>query len=469
MPKWLDRIASIFRGESARPTGLVRVRSRWDAAVTSDENSRHWAAAATSYYAAHSEATPSVRRTLRLRSRYETQNNCYAAGLISTLAGDVVGRGPKLQILTDYSDFNNTVEARWREWSRRVNLAEKLRILEECRRRDGEGFAVLSIDPSARGVMLDIRLVEADQIADPPARTRLSGDDGVNVDDDGRVVSYWLLNRHPGDFRGITVSGTLIPAGQVLHWYRPRRPGQYRGIPELAPALPLFAQLRRYTLATLSAAETAANIAGVLETNAPAGDPADVEPMVSVEFSRNMLTTMPAGWKMSQLRPEQPTTNYPQFVDTILREIGRCLDVPFGVMTGDSSRYNYSSARLDHQSYDLRRDQDREQLSLLLDRLFEQWLAEAVLVPDYLPPIDLMPHEVQRSWLFDARPSIDPAKESAVDNERLANGTTTLSEIFAAAGQDWETQLRQRAREISLTRELGLPMPWAGQATGGML
>ena len=37
------------------------------------------------------------------------------------------------------------------------------------------------------------------------------------------------------------------------------RPGQARGIPDITPALPLFAQLRRFTLAVLAAAETAAD------------------------------------------------------------------------------------------------------------------------------------------------------------------------------------------------------------------
>ena len=41
------------------------------------------------------------------------------------------------------------------------------------------------------------------------------------------------------------------------------------------PALPLFAQLRRFTLAVLSAAETAADFAGILYTDAPANGEAD--------------------------------------------------------------------------------------------------------------------------------------------------------------------------------------------------
>ncbi len=61
----------------------------------------------------------------------------------------------------------------------------------------------------------------------------------------------------------------------MIHYFRADRPGQSRGIPEITPALPLFAQLRRYTLAVLAAAETAADFAAVLYTDAPANGEAD--------------------------------------------------------------------------------------------------------------------------------------------------------------------------------------------------
>ena len=55
-----------------------------------------------------------------------------------------------------------------------------------------------------------------------------------------------------------------IPASYMVHVFRQERPGQHRGIPEITPALPLFAQLRRFILAVLSAAEAAADYAGVV-------------------------------------------------------------------------------------------------------------------------------------------------------------------------------------------------------------
>lgn len=88
--------------------------------------------------------------------------------------------------------------------------------------------------------------------------------DGVSYDMWGNPTSYRVLKYHPGDAGYSTGDEAVhVPAEFMLHIYRQDRPGLHRGIPELAAALPLFAQLRRYNLAVLSAAEAAADLSAV--------------------------------------------------------------------------------------------------------------------------------------------------------------------------------------------------------------
>jgi Protein of unknown function (DUF2924) len=90
---------SLVRGRSARhPWSLVRMLGRYDAATTTVDNVRHWAAA--DGLSASAANSPEVRRTLRNRSRYEIANNSYARGISLTLANDCIGTGPRLQMLT---------------------------------------------------------------------------------------------------------------------------------------------------------------------------------------------------------------------------------------------------------------------------------------------------------------------------------------------------------------------------------
>jgi capsid protein len=335
---------------------LVRnvLRAGFDSAVTNEANIRHWSAA--DGLSADAAASPGIRRTLRNRARYETANNAYAKGIVLTLANDVVGTGPRLQLLADDDQANDRIEAEFGRWAKAVGLPEKLRTMRAARATDGEAFAVLVSNPKLpTPVKLDLRLVEADQVTTPDLSfLDIHSIDGIVFDASGNPIEFHVLKAHPGDTRSgfLGIEYDHVPAESVIHYFRVDRPGQSRGIPDITPALPLFAQLRRFTLAVLGAAETAADFAGILYTDTPAnGEAESVEPMDTIELEARSLLTMPGGWKMAQMQAEHPSTTYAEFKHEILNEIARCLNMPFNVAAGNSSGYNYASGRLDHQVY----------------------------------------------------------------------------------------------------------------------
>jgi lambda family phage portal protein len=452
---------------------VVRVmRAGFDSAVTNDHNRRHWANA--DGLSADAAASPEVRRTLRNRARYEVANNSYARGIVLTLANDVIGTGPRLQLLTENGDANQRIEREFMRWAKAIRLPEKLRTMRMARAQDGEAFLVLTDNPRLpTPIKLDVRLVEADQVTTPDLLTLLDGSvDGIAFDEFGNPVEYHVLKEHPGGTGSATLGFEYdrVPAEAVIHFFRVDRAGQSRGIPDITPALPLFAQLRRYTLAVLGAAETAADFAGILYTDAPAnGEAESVEPMDAIELEARSLLTMPGGWKMAQVQAEQPSTTYAEFKRELLNEIARCLNMPFNVAAGNSSGYNYASGRLDHQTYFKSIRVEQEHIAcVVLDRILAAWLREAVLVSDLLPlPIRTLVARgetggLARQWFWDGHEHVDPAKEASAQATRLGSHTTTLANEYAKQGRDWETELRQRAKELALMDELGLPTAAAG-------
>jgi lambda family phage portal protein len=449
---------------------VVRVmRAGFDSAVTNDHNRRHWANA--DGLSADAAASPEVRRTLRNRARYEVANNSYARGIVLTLANDVIGTGPRLQLLTENGDANQRIEREFMRWVKAIRLPEKLRTMRMGRAQDGEAFLVLTDNPRLpTPIKLDVRLVEADQVTTPDLLMLLDGSvDGIAFDEFGNPVEYHVLKEHPGGTGSATLGFEYdrVPAEAVIHFFRVDRAGQSRGIPDITPALPLFAQLRRYTLAVLGAAETAADFAGILYTDAPAnGEAESVEPMDAIELEARSLLTMPGGWKMAQVQAEQPSTTYAEFKRELLNEIARCLNMPFNVAAGNSSGYNYASGRLDHQTYFKSIRVEQEHIAcVVLDRILAAWLREAVLVSDLLPlPVrtvvardEAIPHQ----WFWDGHEHVDPAKEATAQATRLASHTTTLANEYAKQGRDWESELRQRAKEMALMAELGLTVEQA--------
>jgi len=447
------------KSKESRKTNPARlIRARFDAAVTNVDNIRHWAGADS--LSADAAASPGVRRTLRNRSRYEAANNSYARGIVLTLANDCVGTGPRLQLLTGDSETNRIVEKAFANWATEVRLAEKLRTMRMAKSVDGEAFGVLTANGKLSSpVKLDIRLVEADRVKSPDlGLTHRLAVDGIEFDRHGNPTRYFVLRDHPGQMRFATFLDTCdrIPARNMMHWFRADRPGQHRGVPEITPGLPLFAQLRRYTLAVLGAAETAADFAAVLYTDAPAnGEAASVEPMDIVELEKRMATTLPDGWKLGQIKAEQPGTTYSEFKRELLNEIARCLNMPYNIAAGNSSGYNYASGRLDHQTYykSIRVEQ-AHMGNVVLDRIFAAWRAEAMLTTELavLRGLGSLPHQ----WFFDGTEHVDPAKEAKAQAARLGSHTTTLAIEYARQGRDWETELRQRAKENQLMEVLGL-------------
>ena len=152
---------------------------------------------------------------------------------------------------------------------------------------------------------------------------------------------------------------------------------------------------------------------------------------------------------------------YGDFKGQVINEIARPLNMPFNIATGNSAGYNYASGRLDHQAFHkaIRIDQSYIE-EVVLDRIFNAWFQEAVLIEGYLPQVlrttDAEDEGYPRQWFWDGFEHVDPAKEANAQSTRLKSNTTTLAAEYAKQGLDWESELRQRGKEVALMKELGL-------------
>lgn len=96
-------------------------------------------------------------------------------------------------------------------------------------------------------VPFQVQLIEADYVpifdatAWPGMTEGNTIQQGIEVNNYGRRMAYWMFAQHPGDraFGQAPSPGSLIriPASQVRHIFEPKRPGQMRGVSQLAPVL----------------------------------------------------------------------------------------------------------------------------------------------------------------------------------------------------------------------------------------
>lgn len=456
----------VFGFEITRRKPGRQLDASFDAAQTNTDNQQHWAA--TDGLSANASTNQSVRKLLRDRARYEVKNNSFAKGIVLTLANDTIGTGPRLQMINGQTD----IEIAWKRWCMETKFCTKLRTMRIAKCVDGEAIARFVTNRRLEGVTLDLRLHETDELTDPwMGAFGAGGDveyvDGIELDANSNPARYHILNQHPGGqyhgTAGASWEGKWYRPDQIIHLYREDRPGQRRGIPELTPALPLFAMLRRYSLSTLAAAETAADLAAVLKTDSPsfsADDIQAVEPGVSFPIRRRTIMSLPFGWDIQQLRAEQPVTGFKEFRDAILNEIARCLNVPFNVAAGNSSGYNYASGRLDHQVYNRAIDIERSDIGNdVLERVFERWLREYLALKSGIRQQDIDLQNYQHRWYWDAKPHVDPQKEADAAITLWDKGLLTDDEFLMEAGVDPDSHYAKLAEMIERRKELGLPLP----------
>jgi lambda family phage portal protein len=452
-----------------------RLHAQYDAAQDTAENRKHWQWADN--YSASAANSIQVRQKLRSRSRYEClEANSFAKGMALTLANDTISTGPNLQITGDRT-LGAWIEREWRAWTRAVNLPAKLRTARLSKVVDGEVFLLKTTNRRLRTpVQLDIRLVEADQISTPGFFDGLPNQcDGIEFDKWRQPITYHMLKGHPGDVWNVgSWEKEDIAVEDMIHLFRCDRPGQVRGIPEFTPALPLFAFLRRWTLATIAASETAANLAAVLETEATGFDDEDYDdgaaPFDVLEIERNMMTQLPRGTKMNQFKPEQPTTTYEVFRNAILNEIARCVHMPRNKALADSSAYNYSSGRLDHQTYYESIGVERSEWDRALDRVFEWWLDEALMLSDYIPDLSTAPlapfrgeglgvrgsmeSALEHEWRWNPPKHVDPGKEIGAAIDAIEAGLMTEEQWLHENNIDPEKHWEQVERQAQRRRRL---------------
>lgn len=431
-----------------------QVLAKFDLAQTTADNRKHWANA--DGLAARAAVSPAVRRVVRIRSRYEAENNSWYSGILRTASNHIIGCGPQLQVLSPNAAGNSKLEMAFRKWCRSVDFVDTLRTVFEAYWRDGEVFMMRADRPQNYPMALDTRIIEADQVASPWSGTSFADpfvDDGIRFDRSTNELEIYVYDHHPGSNVPVsTMDGEWYSSAEVLHLFRAERPGQTRGIPRATPALQTLPIMRRQELATLYSAETAANFAMYLKSTSPAIDPT-VSPadFAEIEIARNMLTTLPAGWELGQVEPKQPGPQYKMFQQQSLQSFCRCTNMPYTLAAGTGMDANFSSFKGDMKNVwepEVKCEQNRVETAIL-ERVLQWFLEAAVFVPGLL---DGMPaiYDIDHRWQWQPLPELDQLESANATDIRIKGGQSSLSRELALRGLDWEVEASRAAQDFGV-------------------
>jgi len=497
----IDRVIGIFSPEAA----VRRIRSRmaldylagYDGASKTRRSLKEWNPLGND---ADSDILTDLP-TLRERSRDLIRNNPLANGAINTKVTNVVGTGIRLQSRIDRDALGMT-DAQADIWEagteREWRLFWETKELDVCRtlcgadmtrmiyRQVKENGDVLVLLPRVRRKRtpydLKLQMVEADRLCnagDVADSESMAG--GVERDAFGAPVRYHILKHHPGSFLGSRewearpAYGEKTGLPNVIHLFNPTRPGQSRGVPDLAPVIEPLKQLSRYTNAELTAAVVSGMFTVFIESesgdsggfgyaydedgsqiSSTAGD--------DVKLGNGTVVELAAGEKVRDANPGRPNTAFDPFVQSILRQIGVSLEIPFEILIKHFTK-SYSAARaalLELWKYVM--SERRWLTDNFLRVVYEVWMTEAVAsgriaAPGFLTDPALKAAYLGADWIGPSKGQIDELKEVKAAQARIDGGLSCLSdEIAHLSGRDWERVHRQQVKERGKRVSDGLVM-----------
>ncbi len=414
---------------------------------------------------------------IRARTNYEVHNNGMLLGMINSHADDIVGpEGPTLQVISEDDAYNTALEQVWRQWfaaptpKPNVSGASWLKLNIRSLWKCGEYLSQFVTVPTDGPVGLRLRPVPPRDLRSPIDMTgRPDVFMGIRFDGFGRPAAYHIARQHGMGLMAMNLGKyDTVPADLMIHEFILEEEDQARGIPWLNTGLQPSADLRDYDDQVQDAARQMADQTGMMYS-----DHADLAPWEASEsttIERRMWNMAPPGWKPFVYPATQPPVQYPEYRAERSREIGRPMGIPLLMFRLDSSKHNYSSARLDTQAY--RRSLSSAQIWLsggvqgvgVLGRLVDEVAKEARFS---VPALRRKAATVVYQWTWPALPHVDPNKEATADDKRLKNLTLSLSDAAAAQGMSLEGHIQKLVRVRKLLEENNIPVPAELAAVAG--
>jgi capsid protein len=163
------------------------------------------------WYAASTDANVELMGSLiwlRNRSRDLIRNNPYSARAVEELAGNVVGTGIVPKAKTGNTALDRIIDAEWPFFADACDTPQRLDFYGmqtlTVRTMAESGEAIVRFRPrlaeSGLRVPLQLQMLEADFLDQARTMGLINGHvmEGVQFDELGRRVAYWLFSYHPG-------------------------------------------------------------------------------------------------------------------------------------------------------------------------------------------------------------------------------------------------------------------------------
>jgi lambda family phage portal protein len=413
-------------------------------------------------------------------------------------------------------EYSRAIDAGWRNWAvndldhycdatRNQDFSQMMRVAFRHKLVDGDALAVMlwltdRIGYGKARYATAVQLVDPDRLSNPQLRfDQMTMRGGVEIDDHGAAIAYHIRKAHQGDWFSASESVTWERVPRETSWGRPvvihdydgDRASQHRGGAGIfAPVMQRLKMLIKYDGVELDSAIINSIFGAYLESpfdHEMAAEALDDDEKLSfyqktrsefhgdkdhaIRLNNARIPILFPGEKINTVASTRPSENFEAFEGAMLRNVATGLGLSAQQVSNNWSDVNYSSARaalLEAWKTLHRRRHDFSQG--FAGPIRSAWLEEAHAVDDLPLPRNAPDFAECRAayakcrWLGPPMGWIDPVDEKTSQVIGMDAGFQTLEDVCAEQGLDYEEVLQQRAHEIKMFDDLGIPKPeWAGQ------
>ena len=422
---------------------------------------------------------------MNARARWLVRNNGYAANAIESWAANTVGDGISPNSSIEQASRKDAVQRLWLAWTDDAD-AEGLTDFYGLQRRaarevfmTGEVFLRFRPRRPEDGLVvpLQVQMLPSEML--PLNHNAIDGNgnvirQGIEFDRVGRRIAFHFLRRHPGDSTDPGLSGETVrvAASEVLHVIDPVEAGQLRGVSRFAPAIVKLFLLDQYDDAELDRKKVAAMYA--MFVTSPAPDNPLAPPDEEYEVAPGQVVRLDPGEDVTVSAPADSGATYEPFQYRTLLQISAALGIPYGYLSNDGAKGNFSNSRL--SLIEFRRRVSAWQHSVMVFQMcrpvWARFMDTAVLAGALrLPGYDRRRAEyLACNWLPTKWDWVDPLKDANAEIAQIEAGLKSRTQAIAERGYDAEQVDAEIARERDRERRLGLDFRRPGspaQAPGG--
>lgn len=433
---------------------------------------------------------------LRDRSRDAVRKNVYAASVIETIVSNTVGAaGVNPQCIAPDETFRKAAHQLWWDWSDEADADWRLDLygLQSLVMRSvataGEVFVRFRVRRPSDGlsVPLQLQLLEAEHC---PIDRNVILDDGnrvqagIEFNNWGQRVAYWMYPRHPGESVTNTAPGVVnelvrVPAEDILHIFLPLRPGQLRGEPWLTRALIKIKDLEDYDDAELMRKKVAAAFVGFVERPDEAlpttfGETAvdDVDEaaagVTAAVIEPGTLLDLKPGEKITLAEATDVGGQYEVFMKQQARMIATATGTLYEELTGDYSQGNDRTLRAALNAFQRRCEMwQHHVLAFSFCRpVWNRWVDMGVFAGALKRPARIADRDLRRvKWQPQPWRYLHPVQDVEAQVATIRAGLATRSQMVSERGYDAQQLDEENKADNDRADALGLKYDSDGRQT----